>query len=72
MHFVAFGQYEGSNGLSPKGRSELASRAAAAAAPSSLVVAGGSGGFACGKGRSKVSLGKGGFSDVKGFGRRKS
>ena len=54
------------NGLSPKGRSELASRAAAAAAPSSLVVAGGSGGFACGNGRSWF-VGQRGFFGREGF-----
>ena len=45
MHFVAFGQYEGSNSLSPFGGSELASWVAAAAVPSLFVVAGRSGGF---------------------------
>ena len=72
MHFVAFGQYEGSNSLSPFGGSELASWVAAAAVPSLFVVAGRSGGFVRGSGRFTGSWCKGVFVDVKGFGRGKS
>lgn len=59
MHFVAFGQYEGSNSLSPFGGSELASWVAAAAVPSLFVVAGRSGGFVRGSGRFTGSWCKG-------------